>query len=182
MSAKLGLTSCTLRRWEEKVLFNSQRDPQSGWRIYNTEALQRVLLVLLLRELDIPIKSVKIILDSTDPQIARKIIKKQIDKLNEENIVIVQRKDLLGKYLSVLNPMQPLSNASQSLVQMEETLAFQLISTKNMIKQWADIIMTNDTITSGALRIAIFRPMRVAVCNVISPNVFGMLKHLSITS
>ncbi|MBZ9621837.1 MerR family transcriptional regulator [Clostridium sp. FP2] len=70
MSAKLGLTSCTLRRWEEKVLFNSQRDPQSGWRIYNTEALQRVLLVLLLRELDIPIKSVKIILDSTDPQIA----------------------------------------------------------------------------------------------------------------
>ncbi|MBZ9633358.1 MerR family transcriptional regulator [Clostridium sp. FP1] len=70
MSAKLGLTSCTLRRWEEKVLFNSQRDPQSGWRIYNTEALQRVLLVLLLRDLDIPIKSVKIILDSTDPQIA----------------------------------------------------------------------------------------------------------------
>ncbi|MBU3187274.1 MerR family transcriptional regulator [Clostridium estertheticum] len=170
VSAKLGLTSRTLRHWEEKELFYSQRDPQSGWRIYNAEALQRVRFVLLLRELDIPIKSVKIILDSADPQIAAKIIKKQIDKLNEENIVIAQRKDLLGKYLSVLNSMQPLSNASQSLVQMEETLAFQLISTKNMMKQWEEIIMTNDTITSGALRIVILPAMRVAVCNVISAS------------
>ncbi|GCD10060.1 MerR family transcriptional regulator [Clostridium tagluense] len=80
--AKLGLTSSTLRHWEEKMLFHSQRDPQSGWRIYNTEALQRVLLVLLLRELDIPIRSVKIVLDSADPQIATKIINEKIYLVN----------------------------------------------------------------------------------------------------
>ncbi|WP_346938666.1 MerR family transcriptional regulator [uncultured Clostridium sp.] len=170
VSEQLGVTSRTLRHWENKELFYSKRDPQSGWRMYNNEALQRIRLVILLRELDIPLKLVKVILDSVDPQIASKIIMNQISKLNEENIVIVKRKNLLSKYLSILNSMEHPSDASEYLVHMEETLALQIISKNNMIEQWEDIIMTNNTITSGALRIVSLPDMRVAVCNVISTS------------
>lgn len=170
VSAQLGLTSRTLRHWEEKGLFHSYRDPQSGWRTYNDEAIQRIRLALLLRELDIPIKFVRMIVDSTDPQITTKIFERQICKLNEENILIAGRKDLLGRCLSVLNTMKPLPDSNQYLMQMENTLALQLLSTQNMLKEWEDIIMTNDTITSGALRIITLPVMRVALCNVISAS------------
>lgn len=58
VSKQFGVTSRTLRHWEEKGLFNSQREPQSGWRIYDEEALQRIRLSVLFRELDIPLKDV----------------------------------------------------------------------------------------------------------------------------
>lgn len=170
VSAQYGLTSRTLRHWEEKELFKSERDPQSGWRIYSDEALQRIRLSLLLRELDIPLKSVKVILDSVDPEIAAKIIKRQIDKLDEESALMSRRKKLLGKCLLALNSIKPSFDTSQYLVQMEETLAPELISTKNMIEQWEGIIMSNDTVTSGALRIVNLPAMRVAVCNVVSAS------------
>lgn len=170
VSEQLGVTSRTLRHWEEKGLLQSQRDMQSGWRVYNKEALQRIRLVKLLRELDIPLKSVKVILDSTDPQVAARVIEDQINKLNEENIVITQRKGLLGKCLLVLNSMNPIADTSEYLVYMEKTLALQIISKNNMIKQWEDIIMIKDTIVSGALRVVDLPAMRVAVYNVISAS------------
>jgi len=170
VSEQLAITSRTLRHWESRELFYSERDPQSGWRMYNNEALQKIRLTILLRELDIPLKLVKVILDSANPQIASKIIMNQINKLNAENVVIIKRKNLLSKYLSILSSMEPPSNASEYLVNMEKTLALQIISKNNMIEQWEDIIMTNDTITSGALRIVSLPAMRVAVCNVISAS------------
>ncbi len=167
---KLGVTSRTLRHWEEKELFKSQRDPQSGWRIYSNEVLERIRLIILLRELDIPLKLVKVILDNADPEITSKIIKNQINKLNEESIVIVQRKNLLSKCLTSLNTMKSIANSSEAIVHMEEILALQMISKNNMIKQWEDIIMINNTIVSGALRIVNLPAMRVAVYNVISAS------------
>ncbi len=170
VSEQFGLTSRTLRHWEDKGLFYSTRDPQSGWRMYNSEALQRIRLVILLRELDIPLKFVKVIIDSADTKVTSKIIRNQINKLSEENIVITNRKNLLSKCLSIINSMELPSNESEYLVNMEETLALQIISTNNMIEQWEDIIMTNNAITSGALRIVSLPDMRVAVCNVISTS------------
>lgn len=170
VSEQLQVTSRTLRHWEEKGLFQSHRDPQSGWRVYNNEALQRIRITKLLRQLDISLKLVKAILDSTDPQIAARIIINQINKLNEENIVIVQQKDFLSKCLLGLNSMEPISDTSGYLVHMEKILAFQIFSKNNMIKQWEDINMANNTIASGALRIVALPAMRVAVCNVISAS------------
>ncbi|HYF84592.1 MAG TPA: MerR family transcriptional regulator [Clostridia bacterium] len=170
ISAKLGLTSRTLRHWEEKGLFKSMRDPQSGWRIYNDEAVQRIRLVLLLRELDIPIKAVQIILESASKELAAKVIEKQISNLNQENLVIAQRKEMLGRCLSAINSMQALQDTSRCIVNMEQTLAVQIYSPKSLKNQWEEIIMTKDTITSGALRIITLPAMRVAVCNVISAS------------
>jgi DNA-binding transcriptional MerR regulator/DNA gyrase inhibitor GyrI len=170
ISAKLGLTSRTLRHWEEKGLFKSMRDPQSGWRIYDDEAIQHIRLVLLLRELDIPIKAVKAILESASKEIAAKVIEKQISSLNQENLAIVQRKEMLGRCLSAINSMQALQDTSCCIVNMEQALAVQIYSPKTLKNQWEEIIMTNDSITSVALRIVTLPAMRAAVYNVISAS------------
>ena len=170
ISAQLGLTSRTLRHWEEKGLFKSIRDPQSGWRIYNDEAVQRIRLVLLLRELDIPIKAVKLIMESASKEIAATVIEKQISKLNQESLAIVQRKEMLGNVFLLLNQMQALQDTSRCIVDMETDTGGSNLLPQTLKNQWEEIIMKNDTITSGALRIVALPAMRVAVCNVISAS------------
>jgi DNA-binding transcriptional MerR regulator/DNA gyrase inhibitor GyrI len=170
ISERLGVTSRTLRHWEEEGLFKSMRDPQSGWRIYDDEALQRIRLVMLLRELDIPIKAVKDILEGDSKEIAVKVIEKQIGNLNQDNLAIMQRKEMLGRCLSAINLIQPLQDTFHWIVNMEQTLAVQIYSKQNLKNQWEEIIMTKGTITSGALRIITLPAMRVAVCNVVSAS------------
>ena len=59
LSAQLGLTSRTLRHWESEGLFESGRDCDSGWRVYDETAVLRIRLTALLRKLDIPISDIK---------------------------------------------------------------------------------------------------------------------------
>lgn len=170
ISAKLGLTSRTLRYWEEKGLFRSIRDPQSGWRVYSNEAVQRIRLILLLRELDISIKAVKSVLDSADVVMAKGVIEKQIHKLNQETAEIAKRRNMLGKCLSALNSIQLLPDSSQWMMTMEKTLAPNILSKQCLKNQWEEIIMIDNTILSGALRVITLPAMRVVVCNVISQS------------
>jgi hypothetical protein len=120
--------------------------------------------------LDIPIKAVKVILESASKEIAVKVIEKQISNLNQENLAIVQRKEMLCRCLSAINSMKSLQDTPHCIVNMEQILSVQIYSPKTLINQWEEIIMTNDTITSGALRIITLPAMRVAVCNVISAS------------
>ena len=80
-----------MRYWEDKGLFHSKRDPQSGWRIYDDETVCRIRLVLALRELDIAIKDVKTILDSKDKNIVLKIMEKQIQMKSPIDIQIKEQ-------------------------------------------------------------------------------------------
>lgn len=168
VSDQLELTSRTLRHWEEKGLFHSERDPQSGWRMYSQETLQKVRLIKLLRELDIPLKFVSEIINSTDPRTAIKIVINQIKKLNEEDMIITQRKDLLNRYLLALSSMEPVDDVSKYIVDMEKMLTYQIISKSNMREQWEVVIMGNNEINSGALRIVALPAMRLAVYNSVS--------------
>jgi len=167
ISQQLGLTSRTLRHWEEKELFQSIRDPQSGWRTYSDEAICRIRLVLLLRELDISIKDVKTVLDTKDKNITLRIMEKQIEKFNRESDGIAKLRDMIYRCLSAIKSIK---KTSHWIVDMEKTLAFQISSKQNFKSGWEDILMTNDTVLSGSVRIVTLPAMRVAVCNIISES------------
>jgi DNA-binding transcriptional MerR regulator/DNA gyrase inhibitor GyrI len=170
ISVQLGLTSRTLRHWEEMKLFKSVRDLQSGWRVYDKEAVDRIRLTLLLRELNIPIKAVKAILDSAEPRLAAKIIATQVDELAQEEIIIAQRKEILDKCVTLLNSMQLLPDTSQCIISMEKALAHQLSSLQNHENFQEEILMSHNTNTLETIRIINLPPMQVAVCNIISDS------------
>jgi DNA-binding transcriptional MerR regulator/DNA gyrase inhibitor GyrI len=170
ISMQLGLTSRTLRYWEDMGLFCSTRDLQSGWRVYDAEAVQRIRLTLLLRELNIPIKAVKAILDSTMPQFAAKIIALEMDELDQERVAITQRKDVLGKCISALDSLYPLPDASRNLANIENALAHQLSSVQNCAINQEDILMSHDPNKQESLHIIALPPMRVAVCTIVSDS------------
>lgn len=170
VTSQFGLTSRTLRYWEQKGLLKSLRDPQSNWRVYDDEALQHIRLVMLLRELDIPIKDVKKILDSKELDIAANVIKMQIHKLKRENMEAMKRVDLLNRCLSAINSLSHMQIDDNWVKGMEKTLAIQVSSKQTLKSEWEEILVTNNTVLSGALRIISLPAMRVAVCNVISES------------
>lgn len=169
VSAELKITSRTLRHWEDKGLFCSQRNPSSSWRMYSDEAINRINLTFIFRELDIPLKDIKTIIDSSNPQIATKILENQINTLNDETDSIIKKKNLLYRCISIINSLHLPLDSPDSLTKISQTLAPELPSTENLLKG-EDIVMTSSSNLSKNLRIITLPSMRVAVCNVVSQS------------
>lgn len=170
ITLQLGLTSRTLRHWEQKGLFTSSRDPQSDWRIYDDKAIKHIRLILLLRQLDIPIKDVKKIIDSKELSVAEKVFEMQIHKLEQENMESLGRMNLLKRCLCAINGLQAIKAGCSWIESMEDTLAIQILPKQTLNNEWEEIVMKNSTILSGSLRIITLPAMRAAVCNVISES------------
>lgn len=170
ITLQFGVTSRTLRHWEQKGLFTSLRDSQSDWRVYDDEAIKHIRFVLLLRELDIPIKDVKKVIDSKKLCIAAKVFEAQIHKLEQENMESLGRMNLLKRCLSAINTLNAVQADCSWIESIEKALAVQIFSTQTLKKELEEIVMENNTILSDSLRIITLPTMRVAVCDVISES------------
>jgi DNA-binding transcriptional MerR regulator len=84
LSEQMGLTSRTLRHWESEGLFESYRDPVSGWRSYDSHSVFCVRLTALLRSYDIALKDIKKILDSGSCQTLCAVIRRYLHVLNDQ--------------------------------------------------------------------------------------------------
>ena len=102
LSAQTGLTSRTLRHWESEGLFHSKRDMYSDWRIYDENAVLCIRITACLRQLDIPIKDIKTVLDKKTFDSLRKVIEKQINILQINNDESAMKEKRLIQFLSIL--------------------------------------------------------------------------------
>lgn len=59
----LRITSRTLRYYEQCGLLLPERDPVSGYRVYQQGDLNRIVIILIYRELGYNLKSIKLELD-----------------------------------------------------------------------------------------------------------------------
>jgi DNA-binding transcriptional MerR regulator len=170
IAAQFNLTSRTLRYWEQKGLYKSSRDSQSNWRVYGNEAIERIRLVVLLRELDIPIKNIKKIIETGETCTVANVFEMQLHKLGSESHEIMKKVDLLNKCLNAVNSLDNGGSEHNFIEKVEKTLSLQMSSKQNLKCEWEEIVMSNNPILSGALRIISLPAMRVAVCNVISES------------
>ncbi len=170
LANQMGLTSRTLRYWEEKGLFKSQRDFQSNWRVYDERAIKAIGLVAMLRELDIPIKDVKKIIDNKSSKITVNVLEKKIKKLEQENMQGMKVVSLLTKCLAAIVSAEVTDEKSDWVKSLEGILANQTTSRENIKSEWEEIAMSNNPITTGALRILSLPSMRVAFSNVVSES------------
>lgn len=170
IASQFNLTSRTLRYWEQKELFKSHRDPQSNWRVYDREAINRIRLVVLLRELDIPIIDIKKIIDNRETITIANVFEIQLHRLGREDQDIMNKFNVLNKCLAAVNSLGNNDNNCNFIETVEKTLAVHIASKQKLKSEWEEIVMSNKPILSGALRIVSLPAMRVAVCNVISES------------
>lgn len=69
VTAETGISSRTLRYWEEAGLIRSTRDLQSGWRLYDGQAVHRISVIEVLRRLGLSISDIAELMETiqTEP-------------------------------------------------------------------------------------------------------------------
>lgn len=102
LAAQVELTSRTLRHWESKGLYNSMRDKDSGWRAYDETAILCIRITALLRQLDIPIRDIKTVLDNKTYDSLCVVIEGQITLLKVHNKESARKEKHLVQFLSIL--------------------------------------------------------------------------------
>ncbi|OGO91710.1 MAG: hypothetical protein A2Y17_13105 [Clostridiales bacterium GWF2_38_85] len=169
LSIKINVSSRTLRHWEDMGLFQSIRNPQSGWRMYDSEAVSCILITDLLRRLDLSIQDIKKILKykSIDELIIA--LQSQSNKLNKAKVDLNKRRNVISEIIEITK-----QNQTMSLSLLESIENISTTVTVNHIKK--DIIndINNKKIYSMSIgnssyeqkySIIILPPMRTAACH-----------------
>jgi DNA-binding transcriptional MerR regulator len=86
LAAQLGLTSRTLRHWESEGLFTSGRDQDSGWRVYDEDAVLRIRLTALLRKHDVPISDIKTVTDENSFEKLQAVVLSRLSDLKAQKL------------------------------------------------------------------------------------------------
>ena len=106
VSKLTGVSVRTLHHYDAIGLLKPARITQSGYRLYDEEALARLQTILLFRELKFPLKQIKTILDSPDfdPKDALEaqiqLLRLQRDRLDE---LILHAQNLKEKGVACMN-------------------------------------------------------------------------------
>lgn len=122
MSKSLSITSRTLRYWESQGLFSSHRDAQSGWRLYDREALICIHITKMLRELEIPIKDIKHILDHKSVEAIGKIMMTHVEKLDDALEALKDRKAVLRGIMTSISMIDDKS-LNHSLLELHDFIS-----------------------------------------------------------
>ncbi|MDR1735798.1 MAG: MerR family transcriptional regulator [Oscillospiraceae bacterium] len=146
LSSQIGLSSRTLRHWESEGLFDSMRDKDSGWRIYDEKAVFRIRITAMLRQLDIPIKEIKTVLDNQSVVFLHRVIERQISVLGEYNEENKEKEQRLLQFLSLLRKQE-------STVKLDAELP-------QLLLKMEDINMSNMQNSNNSLRYVTLPPMR----------------------
>lgn len=122
LSEQLKLTSRTLRHWEAEGLFTSKRDVQSGWRVYDEEAILRIRVTEKLRRLGIPVADIKTVLEQNSVSRLCQAIEDKIAFQQAERLEGVRQESRLLKALAFIQQQteEHITDCSQLLDEMEE--------------------------------------------------------------
>jgi len=137
LAAHMGLTSRTLRHWEDEGLFKSGRDKDSGWRVYDKDNVLRVKITALLRSIDVPIGDIKPVLNEKSLVKLREVVEKRLAFAKEQKRECRSNENRLKKVLSFLQEQSYREISDESLSQLSE-----FIKTVSVSDEKEELLMT----------------------------------------
>lgn len=117
-----GVSTRTLRYYEQLGLLQSGRIPGYAYRAYDEETLARLQQILLLRKLRVPLRQIGEILQDGDMQLALNVLEGNLAAVDEEMAALATLRDVLAAFIAKLNQRLPKKLALDTLAD-EELLA-----------------------------------------------------------
>lgn len=102
VTAETGISSRTLRYWEEAGLVKSLRDVQSGWRIYNEKATRRIAIIEVLRRLGLPVSDIGEVLEGKSADALLRALRKQQLKLQNMTADVRLRAEAITELIDTI--------------------------------------------------------------------------------
>lgn len=119
VSARYGISSRTLRYYEEIGLLASSREPNTSKRLYSPEMLTRLELILLLKQLSFSVKDIAEVLLSEDRSTMTRVFSRKLREVQREIGTMRALQELLQRYVDVLQAAgQPHSHAGAESIHL----------------------------------------------------------------
>ncbi|GBF75538.1 hypothetical protein PA598K_03955 [Paenibacillus sp. 598K] len=119
VSARYGISSRTLRYYEEIGLLASSREPNTSKRLYSPEMLTRLELILLLKQLSFSVKDIAEVLLSEDRSTTTRVFGRKLKEVQRELGMMQSLQQLLQRYVDVMQAAgQPQSHAGAESIRL----------------------------------------------------------------
>jgi len=95
IAGRYGVSTRTLRYYEEMGLIQSQRVQDYAYRMYDEASVTRLEQILILRKLNISIKDIRRIFDAPGSEVVLEVLGKKVDSIDEEVSLLQELKDIV---------------------------------------------------------------------------------------
>lgn len=98
-----GISTRTLRYYEEIGLIKSEKKDDYAYRMYSKDTIMKLQQIIILRKLRIPLKQIKQILQSSDAALALKSFNQNIQQIDDEISALSTIRDILKSFVLRIN-------------------------------------------------------------------------------
>ena len=99
---QLGISSRSLRYYEQVGLIHSVRPPLEKYRYYDADTVQRLKQILVLRKMQIPVRDILRIYDSQDMSVVVETFVHRIREIDEEIDALSELKRIVNEFLQTM--------------------------------------------------------------------------------
>lgn len=103
ISLKYGISPRALKYYEDMGLLKSTKIEDYAYRMYDEEAIKRLKQILILRKLNISIKDIKHIFNTTGSAVVLEILGKKVDGIDDEIALLHELKEIVLEFIRQIN-------------------------------------------------------------------------------
>ncbi len=100
LSVRYNISARTLRYYEDMGLIESTRSDDYAYRLYDEAAIKRLEQILILRRLNISIKDIKRIFNTTGSEVVLDVLGKKVDHIDEEVSLLNELKKIVLEFIN----------------------------------------------------------------------------------
>ncbi|MDE6846841.1 MAG: MerR family transcriptional regulator [Lachnospiraceae bacterium] len=105
ISVRYNISARTLRYYEDMGLIESTRSDDYAYRLYDEAAIKRLEQILVLRRLNISIKDIKRIFNTTGSEVVLDVLEKRVDNIDEEISLLYELKKIVLEFIGQIRKM-----------------------------------------------------------------------------
>ena len=129
VSSMYSITARTLRYYEDMGLINSTRSDDYAYRMYDESAVRRLEQILILRKLNISIKDIQRIFNTSSSEIVLEILEKKVQNIDDEVALLHELKEIVLDFIREIERVDFANNSDIKLLyDKAKELETQLIS------------------------------------------------------
>ncbi|MDD4493123.1 MAG: MerR family transcriptional regulator [Eubacteriales bacterium] len=99
ISIKYDISARTLRYYENMGLITSTRSDDYAYRLYDDTAVQRLEQILILRKLNISIKDIQRIFNTSGSEVVLEVLGKKVDAIDEEVSLLHELREIVLEFI-----------------------------------------------------------------------------------
>ena len=103
MSLKYAISARALKYYEDMGLISSTRSDDYAYRMYDEEAVKRLEQILILRKLNISIKDIQRIFNTSGSEVVLEVLGRKVENIGEEVALLHDLKEIVLEFIRQIN-------------------------------------------------------------------------------